>query len=90
MENTSNDLLERLVRIETKIDAFQDDVKNVERVSNDNKNVIIAMQQKTDTLERDLKELQDRSLWNSRAVLGCVITSIGAIVVAIIKVAIGV
>lgn len=90
MDNTISELLERLVRIETKIDTFQDDIKTVERVSSDNKNSIIAMKEKCDTLERDIKALQEKNMWSQRTVYGAIVTSIGAIVLSLIKIGLGV
>ena len=90
MENNSHDVIERLVRIETKIDTFQKDIESVEHVSKTNENNIITMQQKINNLEGDIKEIQDRAIWNSRAVLGCVITTVGGVILAIIKFSLGV
>lgn len=90
MENTGHDVIERLVRIETKIDTFQKDIESVEHVSKINENNIIAMQQRLNNLEGEIKEIQDRAIWNSRAVLGCVITTVGGVVLAIIKFGLGV
>lgn len=90
MENTGHDVIERLVRIETKIDTFQKDIESVEHVSKINENNIIAMQQRLNNLEGELKEIQDRAVWNSRAVLGCVITTVGGVILAIIKYGLGV
>lgn len=90
MENTGHDVIERLVRIETKIDTFQKDIESVEHVSKINENNIIAMQQRLNNLEGEIKEIQDRAIWNSRAVLGCVITTVGGVILAIIKFGLGV
>lgn len=90
MDNTISELLERLVRIETKIDTFQEDIKTVERVSTNNTNSIIEMRQKCDTLERDIKALQEKNMWSQRTVYGAIATSIGALVLCLIKIGLGV
>jgi len=88
--NNYNEFLERLTRIETKIDSFNEDIKSCERVSSDNKSEIIALKQKVENQQRDIDELNNKNMYTSRTVIGAIVSSIGALILCLIKIGLGI
>jgi hypothetical protein len=56
---------------------------------NDSKNKLVLLENKIENQNSAIRELRDRNLWLSRTSIGAVISSIGAIVVMFIKIAVG-
>lgn len=87
--NRETEIIERLARLETKLDTFTTDISLCTNIGNDNKNKITLIENKLENQAVELRRLQDRNLWLSRTSIGAVISSIGAIAVMFIKIAVG-
>lgn len=87
--NKETEIIERLARIETKLETFTSDINLCTTISNDNKSKITLIENKLENQAVEIRRLQDRNLWLSRTSIGAVISSIGAIAVMFIKIAVG-
>jgi hypothetical protein len=84
--NIEREVLDRLIRLEVKIDAFSE-IKN--QVFENQKD-IIKIRENNEQQERDIQELRDHNKWLGRALGGACITSLVGIVVIFIKLGMGV
>ena len=87
--NKETEIIERLARIETKIETFTSDINLCTSITNDNKSKITLIENKLENQAVEIRRLQDRNLWLARTSIGAVISSIGAIAVMFIKIAVG-
>lgn len=87
--NKETEIIERLARIETKLETFTSDINLCTSISNDNKSKITLIENKLENQAVEIRRLQDRNLWLARTSIGAVISSIGAIAVMFIKIAVG-
>lgn len=87
--NKETEIIERLARIETKLETFTSDINLCTTISNDNKSKITLIENKLENQAVEIRRLQDRNLWLARTSIGAVISSIGAIAVMFIKIAVG-
>lgn len=85
-QSITTEILERLVRLETKIDTFRSDITKCENMSDQNKNEIITLKNKADTLDKEIKELKEKMTWLNRVSWGAIISVISGIVLAVLKV----
>lgn len=93
MENSSNintEIIERLVRLETKIDTFKADISKIEELSDSNKSDIIELKNKADNLDKEVKEMKDKMQWISRTSIGAIVACVGGLVLAGLRVLIGI
>lgn len=72
------EILERLIRIETKLDDYDSTKTKVEEARS-----------KAFSNERRLNEIEDKQKWLERTVVGTVITGIIAIVFIVVKIGLG-
>lgn len=85
-ENIYNEILQRLVKIEVKID-------NIEKVKEDVdalKSKIITLQAKDESQAKEIAELQDTNKWLSRTIIAEIIGIVIAVIVGCIKIGIGI
>lgn len=87
--NKETEIIERLARLETKLDTFTTDISLCTNIGNDNKNKITLIENKLENQAVELRRLQDRNLWLARTSIGAVISSIGSIAVMFLKIAVG-
>ena len=87
--NKETEIIERLARIETKLETFTSDINLCTTISNDNKSKITLIENKLENQAVEIRRLQDRNLWLARTSIGAVISSIGAIAVMFIKITVG-
>ena len=87
--NKETEIIERLARIETKLETFTSDINLCTTISNDNKSKITLIENKLENQAVEIRRLQDWNLWLARTSIGAVISSIGAIAVMFIKIAVG-
>jgi len=80
------ELIERLARIETKIDNFQE----TQKVTNENSHFIIELREHYVHQQKEIDEIKDNNKWLSRAVMGAIITSVVGIVFIVIRTGIGI
>ena len=85
VQNLNTEILERLVRLETKIDTFRSDISKCETISDNNKNEILVLKNRADTLDKEVSELKDKITWVSRVSWGAIISVVGGIILAVIK-----
>lgn len=93
MENSTNistEILERLVRLETKIDTFKTDISKCEQLSDNNKSEIIELKNKANNLENEVKEIKEKMQWLSRTTIGAIVTCVAGIVLAGLRVLMGI
>lgn len=93
MENSSNistEIIERLVRLETKIDTFKADISKIEGLSDNNKNDIIELKNKAENLSKEVSEMKDKMQWLSRTSIGAIVACVGGLVLAWLRVLIGI
>lgn len=84
--NFEREILDRLIKIETKIDDYVEVKKQVSDVN-------LKLVQLVDTQGehgKDIQELKDRNKWLSRAIVGAVITAFISIITVLVKIGIGV
>ena len=72
------EILERLIRIETKLDDYDSTKTKVEEARS-----------KAYSNERRINEIEDKQKWLERTVVGTVITGIIAIVFIVVKIGLG-
>ena len=84
-ENIYTEILQRLVKIETKID-------NIEKIKDDVdslKGKIIELQAKDESQAKEIKELKDTNKWLIRTIAGEVIGIVIAVIIAAIAMGFG-
>lgn len=75
-----NQIIDKLARIEQKLEDFIDTINESTRLSRDNENRIIRLEDKVKEHDRDINGIKDNSKWLSRAVVGAVITALVGLV----------
>lgn len=81
-----NEIVQRLVAIETKLESIikvKDDVEDL-------KKDVVRLQEQTAQQQKEIDGITDNNKWLSRAVVGAIITSIIGIVFVLIKIGLGV
>lgn len=89
MDNRDVEILERLTRLEVKIDNYNGDIARCISASTANSNEIAVIKNTINNQAAVIEELRSRNTWLARTSVGAVISSIGAIVVMLIKIAVG-
>ena len=72
------EVLDRLIKIETKIESWDSSKKQIYNNQND----IIHLQEKTEQQQRDIDELRDRNRWMGRTTVGAAISAVISTVIA--------
>lgn len=92
-ENVMLEILERLTKIETKIDSYSDAKKK----TYDNEKEIIKLKGDIEVLEnengvqnREIAELKEKNKWLFRTTAGAVITGLVGIIIALVSAGVGV
>lgn len=75
-----NQIIDKLARIEQKLEDFIDTINESTRLSRDNENRIIRLEDKVKEHDRDINGIKDNSKWLLRAVVGAVITALVGLV----------
>ena len=75
-----NQIIDKLARIEQKLEDFIDTINESTRLSRDNENRIIRLEVKIKEHDKDINNIKDNSKWLSRAVVGAVITALVGLV----------
>lgn len=90
--NTSinTEIIERLVRLETKIDTFKTDITKIEEISGSNKNDIIDLKNKAENLDKEVDEIKEKMQWISRTSIGAIVACIGGLILAGLRVLMGI
>ena len=70
--NFEREVLDRLIKIETKIESWNDSKKQIY----ENQREIIHLKEQTDQQQRDIDELRDRNKWLGRTTAGAAISAI--------------
>ena len=86
----NTEIIERLVRLETKIDTFKTDITKIEEISGSNKNDIIDLKNKAENLDKEVEEMKDKMQWLSRTSIGAIVACVGGLVLAGLRVLIGI
>ena len=68
--NKETEIIERLARIETKLETFTSDINLCTTISNDNKSKITLIENKLENQAVEIRRLQDRNLWLARTSIG--------------------
>jgi len=80
------EVLDRLTKIEVKLDSY-DKIKDQVY---ENQRVIIKLYEKIEQQQKDIDELRERNKWFARALAGAVITAGIGLIVAFLKIGMGV
>lgn len=72
------EVLDRLVKIETKLESWDNSKKQIY----DNQKDIIHLQEQTEQQQRDIDELRDRNKWLGRTTVGAAISAVISTVIA--------
>lgn len=80
------ELLERLTRIESKLETVEQKILLIDDFQKD----ITEEKVRHEQIEKRLAELEDKHKWLARAVAGATITAIVGLVFALLKTAIGI
>lgn len=90
--NTSinTEIIERLVRLETKIDTFKTDITKIEEISGSNKNDIIDLKNKAENLDKEVEEIKEKMQWISRTSIGAIVACVGGLILAGLRVLMGI
>ena len=89
MENSNVEIIERLVRLETKIDDFKNDVASCTNISRSNENDLVALKMTVDTLKDKVYAIENKNIWLYRTSIGSIISCGIALLFAVIKLFIG-
>lgn len=89
MDSKDIEILERLTRLEVKIDNYNSDIAMCVNLATENKNEIAVLKNTVGNQAQAIDELKNRNTWLSRTSIGAVISSIGAVIVMFIRIAIG-
>ena len=90
MDNSNVEIIERLVRLETKIDDFKSDVASCTNISRSNENDIVALKMTVDTLKDKVSTIENKNTWLYRTSIGSIISCGIALLFAVIKLFIGI
>lgn len=90
MDSSNVEIIERLVRLETKIDDFKNDVASVQISSRSNENDIVALKMTVDTLKDKVSVIENKNTWLYRTSIGSIISCGVALLFAIIRLFIGI
>ena len=80
------EVLNRLTKIETKLDSFDDAKKK----TYDNENEIIRLNGDVDGLKERISKLEDSNKWLSRTLAAAIITSVVGVVFVLIRMGAGI
>ena len=80
-EKLLSEVVQRLTRIEVKLEEIIDVKKDVERL----KGEVIKLEEKDISQEKEIAELKDSNKWLTRAVVGGIIAGVIALGFAIVK-----
>ena len=86
----NTEIIERLVRLETKIDTFKTDITKIEEISGSNKNDIIDLKNKAENLDKEVDEIKEKMQWISRTSIGAIVACVGGLVLAGLRVLMGI
>lgn len=75
------DVLDRLIKIETKLDGFKD----LDRMTTENQQELIKVRKDTDEQEKRLVSIENSMQWLWRSVAGAAITAAVGVLVAILQ-----
>lgn len=75
-------IIDRLARIETKIDNF----KSTQDLCNKNKNDIIKIQDENQNQQKQIDEINDNNKWFKRTIISAIITEVVAIIFICVKI----
>lgn len=91
--NVMMEILERLTKIETKLDSYND----AKQKTYENEKEIIKLKAAVAALEKDnhiqnaeIADLKDKNKWLFRTVVGAIITGLVGIVIALVRIRVGV
>lgn len=90
MDNSNVEIIERLVRLETKIDDFKSDVGNCNTLSRQNENDIVGLKLKVDQLKDKVTVIENKNTWLYRTSVGSVISCAIALLFAVVRLFVGV
>ena len=90
MDNSNVEIIERLVRLETKIDDFKNDVDSCTNISRSKENDIVALKMTVDTLKDKVSAIENKNTWLYRTSIGSIISCGIALLFAVIKLFIGI
>lgn len=76
------EVLDRLIKIETKLDS----VESMKKTSYDNQRDIIALKKDTDEQEKRIRAIEDSNTWLWRTAVGAVITTLISILYQFISI----
>ncbi len=76
--NFEREVLDRLIKIEAKIESWDSSKKQIY----DNQNEIIQLKEQTKQQQKDIDELRDRNKWLGRTSTGAVISAVISAAVA--------
>lgn len=85
-ERLLNEIVQRLVAIETKLESIikvKDDVEDL-------KKDVVRLQEQTAQQQKEIDAITDTNKWLSRAVIGAVITATIGIIVTVVKIGAGI
>lgn len=81
-----NEIIQRLVAIETKLESIikvKDDVEDL-------KKDVVRLQEQTAQQQKEIDGITDTNKWLSRAVIGAIITASIGVVVTVVKIGAGI
>lgn len=79
------EVVQRLTRIEVKLEEIVDVKRDVERL----KEEVIELKAKDIAQEKEITELKDNNKWITRAVIGAIITAAFGLIFALVKTYLG-
>lgn len=85
-KDVTREILDRLTRIEVKIDAFE----TVKDISYCNQKEVILLKADNDTLEKRVSDLEEKNKWMFRSIVGAVIVAVVSIIAIFFKIGMGV
>ena len=85
-DNGIMSVIERLVRIETKVD----DLKGTEKAVAEHSDRIVKLEAASKSHQHQIDELRDKNKWTWRTVVGAVITAAVGIVIALLRTGVGI
>lgn len=80
-ESVGTEVLERLIRIETKIESWD---KSKEQIY-ENQRKIISLMEQTAQQGREIEEMQGKFTWMNRTAWAAIITAVSSVIVMLIK-----
>ena len=85
-ERLLNEIVQRLVAIETKLESIIKVKDDVEELKKD----VVQLQERDKQQQKEIDSLVDSNRWLSRAVAGAIITAVIGLIFVIIKTGLGV